>query len=158
MIKLKGQPLKLPVPEVVVLPRGNDKIVFTLGPVLDYTDFDKLMPRPQPKVRMHAGGRTEMITDSDEFRKEWSDYSEKRMAYMAVVSLSATPDLTWERVNILNPETWAEWRTELAESGLTEGEINYIQIKIFEANSLTETRLDEARKNFLASDQAAPSA
>jgi hypothetical protein len=76
-----------------------------------------------------------------------------RANWMFLTSISATPDLEWETVKLNDPNTWENWRKELRDSGFSIPECNYLWSSFSEANSLDNSKIEEARERFLASQQ-----
>ena len=88
-MKLNGVQIIPPKPIPVVIPRDGLDLVFMVQPVLDYTDFEKLCPEPQPPVRTYPGGKTvEEVTDKD-YQAAMDVFGEQRLAYMYLKSLDA---------------------------------------------------------------------
>jgi hypothetical protein len=110
--------------EPIIIPRPEEDLVFHARGVEDFEEFEKLCPPPEPP-------------------------------YMVVKGLSeGTPDLEWETVSLENHHTWTKYREELRESGLSDIEVNRIVAGVMRANSLSEVAVEQARKRFLASQQA----
>jgi hypothetical protein len=85
-----------------------------------------------------------------------NEYNSKYNDYLFIKSLEATPGLEWETVNIDDPETWKNVHEELKNADLTPTEIQRIHYGIIEANGLSDAKVEEARKRFLASQASVP--
>jgi hypothetical protein len=72
---------------------------------------------------------------------------------MFLVSLSDSPDIVWDTVDMLKPETYANVEQELRDSEFLPAEINQIRQAVSIVNALDDRKMDEARKAFLASQQ-----
>ena len=151
-MKIGGQPISRPIDEIIVLPRGDQNIIFKAQAVINYEEFEKLCPEPQPPTRNYPGGRQEIANDDPNFLKNRDDWANKRSSWLIIESLKVTPGLEWETVDYSKPETWENYRKEL-EGTFTTGEINAIIGGVFKANSLDEDRFEQARKQFLATQQ-----
>lgn len=161
-MKIAGRNLTIPNIEIIVLPRQdgpngecNDIVIKAQG-ILDNTEFDKILPQPQPPKQIAKGGAVTYDVKNPIYLANLSSFGEKRMAWIVLKSLEATEGLTWDTVDMGNPETWNNYRTELKEANFSDVEIVRIVNTVMAANSLNEERLDEARKRFLASEQVQP--
>jgi hypothetical protein len=149
-MRLKGKKLSAPEPVLIFLPRGEDEtIIFKARAVLDMSDFDSLCPRPKPSIRTHKNGTREFIEDSH-YKGRLDAWGTKRTAYMILRSLEATEELEWETVDIHRPDTWENYEKEFKESGFSDVEVQRIISGVLEANSLNESKIEEARRSFLA--------
>lgn len=143
--------------ELLVLPRGEDQVIFKARAVPDMDEFDKICPEPKPPGRLTKDGF--VPNDKDEnYKKMQEHYGDQRLAYMCIRSLEPS-EIEWDKVDITNPKTWRGWKTELKEAGITGIETNRIIQTVMRANSLDEDKLDEARATFVRGleDQAVAS-
>lgn len=154
-MKFKGQKALGPQPEYIVIPRGEDNIVFIAKPILDYSGFEAICPRPVPPGILYPDGRKGQDVDSPEFRKELGDYIQMRTDWYVVNALRDTPDMEWETVNYSEPDSWKNWRQELGEF-LTEREINQVLDGIATANGLDQAKIEAAKERFLAGMASQP--
>lgn len=150
-MKLFGKVPSQPVPEIVVIPRGEENIVFTCRAVLDYTDFDNLCPEPQALKRVFPGGAVELDTSSQEYSSRLNAWGKRRTAWLFIKSLEATEGLTWDTVDLATPDTWENYSKELQEASFTTAEINCIFDGVITANSLNDAKVKEAKERFLRS-------
>lgn len=148
-MKFKGQKALGPKPEYIVIPRGDDNIVFIAKPILDYTGFETLCPRPVPPGIMFPDGRKGQDLESPVFRDKLQEYIELRTDWYIINALRDTPDMEWDTVNYSEPSSWKNWRTELNEF-LTEREINSLLDGIAIANGLNQEKIEAAKERFLA--------
>jgi len=154
-VKLHGKKVEGPRVGVVVIPRLDKDLVFKAQAVLDHDDFDKLYPEPQPPEILRPGGeKSNDVTDKSYLAKV-ERYSEARTNWMMLKSLSATPGLEWETVDMKNPKTWGNWRKELIADGFSIVEINSILECIVDACGLSAGKIEEATKRFLATQAEA---
>ena len=149
-MKLSGHTFDKPSIVYCVLPRDENSIVFKCGPVLDYDEYDALCPVPKPPVQIHKGAVKVPDLQDDTYLQQVADRSNQRIHYIVLKSLSYTEDLEWETVDIKNPKTWSNYEKELKKAYFTEIEVQRIQNACFEANSLSEAKVEEARENFFA--------
>lgn len=147
-MKFKGQKALGPKPEYIVIPRGDDDIVFIAKPILDYSGFDALCPRPVPPGILFPDGRKGQDLESPEFRNKLNEYLQLRTNWYIINALRETPEMEWETVNYSDPSTWENWRKEFDEF-LTEREINSVLDGIAVANGLDQAKIEEAKERFL---------
>lgn len=150
-MKYKGKQLSGPNIDYIVFPRngGNEEIVFKLQAILDYSMFDKLMPKPLPPVRMKPGG--ERIADYNDpiYKQSEDQYSHNRLAWIVIHTIK-NDDIEWEKVDKGDSNTWRNYEQELLDSGLSPPEIQRLITSIFSVNALDESKIKEARDRFLA--------
>jgi len=155
-MKLKGVQIVGPQTMALVIPRANLKedLVFTLTAILDETVFEQLCPEPIPPHIRKAG---ETITRPDFTDKKYHDavqtWAEQKTAWSVITTLKSTEGLEWETVDLNDPTTWCNWKTELAAAGFTNSERAMIVNKVAEVNGLSQHRIDEAMQRFLAGAQ-----
>jgi hypothetical protein len=166
-MKINGQPLPKPSDEIVVLPRGKQmepdpqnpeqqievpvNLVFKCRAVLDYKEFEAMVPEPKPPMSIKRG-ETQATPDfgHPKFTLALNDYGIKKQNWLMIQSIMATEGVSWEKVRLNDPETWNLWQDELQESGLGLAEILRIQQAVLGVNGLDDSKIDEARRNFLA--------
>lgn len=148
-MKFKGQKALGPKPEYIVIPRGDDNIVFIAKPILDYSGFDELCPRPVPPGILFPDGRKGQDIESPEYRDKMTTYIQLRTDWYVINALRDTPDCEWEQVQFSVPNSWSLWKNELGEF-LTEREINQVLDGISIANGLNQSKIEEAKERFLA--------
>lgn len=146
----KGKRISEPNKEYVVIPRPDEDIVFTAQAVLDTDDFDQLFPRPTPPTVTHRDGTRAQNPEDSRYKAKLDEWGIKRTHYLVIKSLQATEELEWETIDFSDPDTWGNYETELKESGFTQIEIQRIIMCAFNANSLNESKIEEARRHFLA--------
>lgn len=150
-MRIKGDKITKDNIEIIPIPRPNGDIIFKAR-VADMDTFDKMYPLPQPFYRVLPGGKQEIDFANPEYQKAVEKHTKMRNNWLILDSLSITPDLQWEKVDMKNPETWDNYMDELKES-FTPSEVNHILAGIYRANVLDEKRIEEARQRFLASQQ-----
>jgi hypothetical protein len=154
-MKLKGYKPTDPNIEIVVIPRGDgNDFVFKAQAVLDLEPFEKMCPMPTPPYLIHKDGTEGLDIEDPQFQQKLKDYSLLKSSWMVIQSLKATPDLEWETVKASEPDTWKNWIDELKDFKLGEYEISLILNAVHSANGLDESKIDAARKRFLASQAA----
>ncbi len=148
-MKIGGiDPTKLSNIEILVLPRGNDSIVFKATGLASYDEFDALCPEPKiPGVHKPKEGFVPNPEDPS-YREMVGNWGKKRMAYMAIKSLEPS-EIEWDTVKIETPSTWLKWQEDLKANGFTQVEVNRIMGLVLDANCLNEDRLERAREVFL---------
>lgn len=154
-MKINGENLGHPNVEVVVFPRSGGKdLVFKFQSVLDTTEFEKQFPAPQPPMITKKGDivGTPDFTDKD-YRKKAQEWGAKRLKWMFLKSIEATPNLEWEKIKLNDSDTWELLEQELQESGLNKIEVMHMYAAMMKANSLDEDYLAEARQRFFDSQK-----
>lgn len=155
---VNGKRLSCPSVRYVVFPRLDGDIVFKITAVLNFDDFEKLCPYPEPPWMLKPGGiRSQDVEDAD-YKKAINEWSANKIYWMILRSISSTESLEWETVKLSDTETWPNFRNELVSSGLTELEVAKIQKTVFEVNGLDEDKIKEATDRFLQTMQKAQSA
>ena len=155
-MKMQGVNLDTPVEEILVLPRGEQIVVFKARPVLDMDTFDKLCPEPQAPTRTMRGGAAVPNLDDKGYIRDLQTYAEKRMAYLVIRSLEATEGLEWEQVKLNDSSTWLMFRKELGDANFSAMEIGRIVNTVLAANCLDEAKLEKARQVFLRGQRTEP--
>ena len=159
-MKYKGQKIEGPNEEIIIIPRGTgDDIVLTARAVLDFKEFDDLITVPKPPMRMTRGEskHTPLLNDP-KYKKEMDLYNQLRLSWLILTSLKATEDLEWETVDMFDSGTWNNYDEEMRDSGFSNVEIGRIIDGVMIANSLSQEKIDEARKHFLAGQREAAEA
>jgi len=138
---------------ICVIPRDGEDLVFKAQTVASFDDFDKVCPQPTPPIVVRPGGLKSQDVTDPVYTKALTKWAEYKTCWIILKSLEATKELTWEKVDMSNPETWPEYATELKESGFSDLEVSrLIQIAI-EANGLDQEKIDQATQRFLATRQ-----
>lgn len=133
--------------ELLVLPREGGNIPFRAKAVSINEEFNKKCPVPVAPTIQKKG-----ISEPDYSDKNYVQAcdirSERRFALMCIRSLEPS-EIEWEVVDINKPGTWTKWQEELTEAGISEVECNRIVNLVMSANSLDESKIEEARRSFL---------
>lgn len=148
-MKLKGKTINPPKSVPIPVIREDGDIILLAAPLMDYKEFDSLCPEPKAPLLYGPNRRPVQLTDSPEYRQSMERHSEMRTAYTIVKSLQATPDLTWETVDITNPDTWLNYKAEMA-THFTVHEVGDIISSVLQANMPSEERREEALRNFMS--------
>lgn len=139
---------------ILVLPRGDQELVFRARGLSDMDEFQALCPAPKPTGKMTKDGWVPNLNDPT-YQQMMSDYADKRLAYLMIKSLVES-NIEWDVVNINDPRTWVKWQDELKGAGLSQVEINRIVGIVMEANCLDEVKLKKAREVFLLGQAPMP--
>jgi hypothetical protein len=97
---------------------------------------------------MKPGGIQIKNVEDPIYQASIKDWAGKRTNWIMIQSLRATPGLEWDSVKYDDPNTWANWETEL-QKVFTAPEISRIMDAITAANGLNEARIERARQSFL---------
>lgn len=149
-MKIGGvDPKTLQNEEILVLPRGEQHIVFRAQGVPNYDEFQALCPElVPPRVQRPKVGWVEDEEDPG-YKDMVKTRDERRIAWLIINSLIPS-DIEWDTVDYDNPSTWINWEKDLQAGGLSKIECSRIMKAVFQANSLDEEKLKEARESFLA--------
>jgi hypothetical protein len=149
-MKLFGKTIDKPKEEVLVIPREGKDHVFKAEAILDFTELDKMNPEPELSSLKNVKEGTSKKVKGKDYNKKMDDYATNRMNYMMVKSLEATEGLEWETIEYDKIKTYANYKQELLDSGITDGEVGMLVAMVLIANSLSDAKYEEARKRFLA--------
>lgn len=158
-MKWKGETLSKLTEVIVVIPRGDEKFVFKIRPVLDFGDFEEICPRPKAPMGM-AKGETEATPQENHpsHKKAMDEWLDKRANWMVIWALSPTEDLEWDNVKLSDPTTWDNYEEELKEAGFSQVEIVKLVSTVINASGLSQAAIDAATESFLAERAAAQKA
>lgn len=132
---------------VLVLPRGEQNLVFRAVGLKDMDVFLAQCPIPQPPGKLTRDGVVPM-TDDPTYQTVLNQWGKKRLGYMVFHSLKPS-DIEWDTVTENDPRTWLNWEKDLREGGLSEVEVSRVLALVMEANALDENKLKKAREVFL---------
>lgn len=155
---LKGKKLTSFV-DYVVLKREGGRLIFKVEPIKDWDAFDKIYPLPEPPKIVGKGGKKGTDLTDKRYQEALVSYETLRSHWIILTSLTRVyfkydddteENIEWEKVKMSDVNTWGEWHRELIDSGITLGEIANIKSKIVDINGLNQSKLNEARDDFLA--------
>jgi len=152
-MKIQGMTIDGPAIETVVIPRGDKEIVFKAQAILDYEDFYKMCPVPEAPEVLKPGGETYRNVEDKTFKEAVTVWASRKTDWMIIKSLAATDALEWDTVVMEDPETWGNWKEELAQV-FTDGEIATLINTVFDVCGLNQKKIEEATKRFLAGQEA----
>jgi hypothetical protein len=162
-MKLKGRKVEGAYIETVVIPRPDingepQAHIFQLQAVLDYDDFEKLLPAPPIPIKVTPATGPNGVENPEDpnYKKMLHSWFEKRTQWAFLKSIAATPDLEWDKVKMDEPETWHLVEKELQEAGFSQVEINRLYQGYAIANCLDDRKIKEARQHFLAIGPVVP--
>ena len=159
-MKMEGIKLGIPSERLICFPRRTPKgeeyqIPFKCKAVLDFSEFNKVCPEPQPRNILKPGDKVALPDYEDpEYIKKQFEHSTRKMEFTIIKSLEATEGLTWDQVKLHDPETWELWKIEMESAGFTEMEISRLHLETMRVNALDEATLEEARESFLQKQAA----
>jgi hypothetical protein len=157
-MKINGKVYNTPNVEYIVIPRPDGDIIFQAQAILDMDEFDKLCPRPVAPMGMVPGGKPQPDTSDQSYKLSVADYGERRFNFIIVYSLRATEGLEWDSVSLIDPSSWGNFKKDLKAACFVDREIQMVIEGCLAANSLSETRVEEARSRFLALQEVLRSA
>lgn len=154
-MKIKGQAFSRNW-DVLPILRGQDTTYIKVWAIEDPAEFDTLCPPPAPqRMKTLPGGIKKPDERDTTYLEALNERGTKKLAYMIIRSLEATPDLAWENVRLEDHTTWTKVEDELKEAGLTRGEIAALVSLVLQVNGMNEDRVNEARESFFLEQQAA---
>lgn len=145
-MKIAGVEVKDRPEEVLILPRGEDNVVFRGRAVEDFAEFDALCPIPVPnKVLTKEGAKDD--TDSADYKREMELYGQRKVAWIILKTLEPS-QIEWDTIDPNKASTWTNFQTDLRAAKFTQVEINLITQFVLECNALDERKLQRARDEF----------
>lgn len=157
-MKVGGKVIDKPNELILAIPRENEDIIFKVRAVLDMDEFDKLCPEPVPPTIVNARTQEKRLDYKDKkYMEKAEKHSRQRFDYLVLKSLEATDGLEWDTVKMDDPETWQNWEQDMKNAFFSIAELQRIRLAVFDANSLNEEKLKEARDRFTRSQAAAKS-
>lgn len=150
-MKLAGQTFTVVPEEIVPIVRGDKEYFLILRGGADIQIFESLVPDPKPPRKTLPGNIQVEETNDPKYKEAVATKNQLRLAWMIIKALEATPDLTWETVDLNDPSTWLNYQQELLAAGMTIKEVNRVIDATLAAYLLDDKKVDEAKKRFLAS-------
>lgn len=143
-MKFRGQKVE-PEIHIVEIPKNNQLITFIFKTVLDMKSFN--YPLPEAPTMIKQGKRVPK-TDDPVYAAQLEEWITIRAAWTFLESCKDSPGIEWETVDIQDPKTYPNVFTEIEET-FNMAEQSRIMDAYAEVNSLTESKLERARENFL---------
>jgi hypothetical protein len=132
---------------LLVLPRGEQDLVFRARGLKDMDTFNAKCPQPKPPGKLTRDGYVSM-PDDPAYQTVLGAWAKKRLGYIMLHSLKPS-DIEWDTVKEDDPRTWSNWEQDLRGGGLSEIECSRVLAVVMEANALDEVKLKKAREVFL---------
>lgn len=149
-MKVNGRKISGANVEYIIIPRPDGDIVFKATAILDMQPFYDMCPQPKPPMVTYAGGEKKPDITDTAYLLSVKQYSELRYYFTIIWSLKDS-NIEFEKVQYTDPNTWLFFEDELKEAGFNFQEIQRIIFGTMTANSLNESKLEEARSRFLVS-------
>ena len=149
-MRIRGEHLKELEPLPIPIIRGDEDTIFLLAGPVDLDKFEEALPPPKVIMVQRKGEDPVPNFEHPAYKKALEAYGEKRIGYMVFKSLDYTEGIEWELFDASDPETYTQWQQELKNFGLSSIEITRVLSTVMEANSLTQEKVEAARKSFLA--------
>ena len=150
-MKINGKTIQGPNEVITIVTRQTGDLVFKARAILDYMKFDELCKVPTAPFKKMPDGTTFPDFDDKDYKVRIRTYSERKVGYMIIESLSATPGLEFDTIKINDPTSWENIEKEFKTAGLTEVEIQRVIASVWDANGLDNQKIEEAKNRFLAS-------
>lgn len=133
--------------EVLVLPRGTSRIVFTARALADLDGFTAECTPPKAKKYWDKSKGWQFDTSDERYTKRLQTYAQRRLGYMVIHSLV---DVEWDTVDVDDPGTWPNWEKDLKANGFNQNECNRILGLVYSVNCLDDQKIKEGIQDFLA--------
>lgn len=150
-MRIGGIEVNGPNEMILVLPRGENQIVFKARAILDYDEFYKLCPEPVPPSRLTKDGQQVDLSDKH-YLDNKVEHERRKLAWIVLKTLEPS-DIEWTTVKMNSPGTWANYSEDLKNAGFSVVEINRIVDLVLECNCLDESKLKWAREVFVQGQQ-----
>src|SRR5262245_7308950 len=105
-MKIHGKSYDGPSEVVIVMPHGDEDIIFKAKAVLNFEDFDKIVPIPKPPEIIKRGQGVISNFNDPGYKAAIVARGEQKLSWIMFQSLSATEGLEWDNVDPDNPSTW----------------------------------------------------
>lgn len=148
-MKINGKTFTTPPRKDVVIMRGSEPVHFILEAILDYTEFEEVCKLPNPPIRVTPGKGKTPVYDDPNYTKAIHEWSGKRVDWMFLKGVIPT-DIEWETVDMADPETWGNYKTEMRKAGFTDAQLGHLLSAITDLNGLDPEKIEKATKDFLA--------
>jgi hypothetical protein len=132
---------------LLVLPRGEQDLVFRARGLKDMDGFNAKCPQPKPPGKLTRDGYVPMSEDPT-YQTVLGEWAKKRLGFIVMRSLEPS-DIEWDTVKEDDPRSWPNWEQDLRDGGLSEIECSRVLGIVMEANALDEEKLKKARETFL---------
>lgn len=152
-MKIKGKQVTNDNLEIVVIPRKDGPLIFKFRPVIDFAEFDNYVKEPVPPTITKAGGDSFLDYEDATYKIRRMEYFVLKQNWMFYQSMLATDDLEFDTIKANDPSTYNNIDSELESAQFAVVEKNLLYQAFQSANSLNETKLNEARESFLATTQ-----
>lgn len=152
-MRINGEPAHVPGIAHVPVPRPSGDLIFTCLSILDYTELETLCPEPTPPIVRHRDGRKVKDYDDKAYQEARGKWSERRQAWSVLTSLKGTDWLSWDTVDMGDPETWMNYLEEFTKAGFAPIEVNRIIDGVYTACGLNQSKIDEAMERFLSGER-----
>lgn len=151
-MKIKGQTLTAPKPVPIIIPRAphGEDVVFMAQPIIEFDEFNSKCKEPEPVRVIKAGGDSYLDYEDKSYLLALDTYAKRKNCWIFLKTISVTPGLEWEVVNMDDPSTWEKFEEELTKAGFTTGEINYLFTEALDVNIMTPEKIEQARERFLS--------
>ena len=147
-MKLNGIKLAEPKPRVLVIPHGDQELVFTAKYVGSFDGHDERFPAPEVPEKLLPGGQRIPHYDHPKYMKLQEEWNEQRFVWLYFTSLGATEGLEWDYIKVDDPTTWKHFDKEF--DGVQQNAIERLKYHVMQTCGMDPARIDEATERFLA--------
>ena len=145
---INGERINVPFRREIVFPRVEGDIVFTAVAVSTIDEFESLCPEVEPKVEKDLKGNVvRVLVDDPQYMTALRERMNRKFDYQVVRSLE---NVQWETVDLKDPSSWKNWRTEAVAIGLSDVEVTTLANRVYDTLQPTRELIDEQKKSFLA--------
>lgn len=148
-MKINGKVVNGPYVDCIVFPRNGFDIQIKASAILDESDFDKMSPRPKAPYISEPGKEPYRNVEDPTYKAAIEDWAKRKGHWLNIKALECN-NIEWDTVKLGDPNTWENWTQDFKVAGFSEMEIIRIIMLIHQVNALDESKLDEAKKRFLA--------
>lgn len=146
-MKYNGEKIEGATIKTIVLPLNQDYIIKAQA-VLDYKEFEKMCPYPEPPTVTKPGGQKSQNYEDPNFKQKVAQWSKLKTDYIIWKSLQASEHIEFETIDPSDPTTWGNVTTELG-AVFPNAAIARIFDLVMDVNALDQDKIDEATKSFL---------
>jgi len=159
-MKLNGVTVKIDRETIIPIVGKDISLYLIARPVQSYEEFDKLCPRPTPRVGGEPG-KERPLTEAKDYQEALADVGKKFSEWVNITTLveiasadAVRQPIEWSTVDLEDLSTYANWRTELKEeNGFSDSDIRRIEMEVLRCNQMDEQMIEAAKDHFLAMER-----
>lgn len=148
-MKFNGTRISAPKPVTVKFYREEGELEFVCKAILDFEDFEKLVPEPEPPVFVPTGpnaGVRRKDYNNPAYLEAKNKRNKLKARYVFLYSIKDTPNLEFEHLDPLDPDTWDKIEEEF--SSFTPQEVSKLYEAVNSAQMPNGETEEEAMQSF----------